>query len=243
MKIKKTDTSFTVSGFKIVDKYNHEEYSKNDEQSGRTYNVGNRKIPSVTTILSATQPPEKQESLDKWRERVGYDEAARITAQAARRGTEMHYVLEQYLKGHGYLNLSTNGNLARMMAHTIIENLEKFTEVWGTEVTLHYKDLYAGSTDVVGVYDNKLSIIDFKQSNKPKREEWIEDYYYQIAAYSKAYSENFEQIKQGVILICTKDLVFQKFTMNEDMLETYQKKWMLKVQEYYRNFTASSPSV
>lgn len=243
MKITKTDKSFTVSGFKIVNKYNHKDYSRNDEETGRTYNVGEKKIPSVTTILSATQPPEKKQSLDKWRERVGYDEAARITAQAARRGTEMHYVLEQYLKGHGYLNLSTNGNLARLMAHTIIENLEKFTEVWGTEVTLHYKDLYAGSTDVVGVYDGKLSILDFKQSNKPKREEWIEDYYYQIAAYSKAYSDNFEEVKQGVILVCTKDLLFQKFTMNEEMLDMYQRKWLSKVDTYYKNSATSSPSV
>lgn len=187
--------------------------------------------------------PRKKKSLDDWRERVGYQEAARITAQAARRGTEMHYVLEQYLKGKGYLNLSDNGNHARLMAHTIIENLEKFTEVWGTEINLHYKDLYAGTADAVGIYDKQLTILDFKQSNKPKREEWIEDYYYQIGAYSLAYTENFAEIKQGLILVCTKDLVFQKFKLTESMVNMYQAKWLQKVHQYYKNLTAASPKV
>lgn len=243
MQIRKTNNSFTVSDFKIVFKNNHETYERNEEDSGRTYNVGKLKIPSVTTILSATQSKEKQESLQKWRERVGEKEAARITNQAATRGTEMHYVLEQYLKGEGYLNLTDKGVLARNMAHTIIENMDKFSEVWGTEVSVRYKDLYAGTTDVVGVYDNLLSIIDFKQSNKPKRHEWIEDYYLQIGAYSLAYTSSFEKIRQGLILVCTKDLVFQKFTVNEEMLKTYQDKWLQKVDQYYKNLSASSPSV
>ena len=243
MQIRKTNNSFTVSDFKIVFKNNHETYERNEEDSGRTYNVGKLKIPSVTSILSATQSKEKQESLQKWRERVGEKEAARITNQAATRGTEMHYVLEQYLKGEGYLNLTDKGVLARNMAHTIIENMDKFSEVWGTEVSVRYKDLYAGTTDVVGVYDNLLSIIDFKQSNKPKRHEWIEDYYLQIGAYSLAYTSSFEKIRQGLILVCTKDLVFQKFTVNEEMLKTYQDKWLQKVDQYYKNLSASSPSV
>ena len=243
MQIRKTNNSFTVSDFKIVFKNNHETYERNEEDSGRTYTVGKLKIPSVTTILSATQSKEKQESLQKWRERIGEKEAARITNQAATRGTEMHYVLEQYLKGEGYLNLTDKGVLARNMAHTIIENMDKFSEVWGTEVSVRYKDLYAGTTDVVGVYDNLLSIIDFKQSNKPKRHEWIEDYYLQIGAYSLAYTSSFEKIRQGLILVCTKDLVFQKFTVNEEMLKTYQDKWLQKVDQYYKNLSASSPSV
>ena len=243
MQIRKTNNSFTVSDFKIVFKHNHETYERNEEDSGRTYNVGELKIPSVTTILSSTQSKEKQESLQRWRDRVGEKEAARITSQAATRGTEMHYVLEQYLKGHGYLNLTDKGVLARNMAHTIIENMSNFSEVWGTEVSVRYKNLYAGTTDAVGVFDNLLTIIDFKQSNKPKRHEWIDDYYLQIGAYSLAYTECFEKIKQGLILVCTKDLVFQKFSVDEAMLKKYQDKWLQKVDQYYKNLSASSPSV
>ena len=131
MQITKKNKQFEVSGFTINKKYNYKEYSRNDEESGRTYNVGEKKIPSVTTILNKTQSEEKRKSLDAWRERVGYQEAARITAQASKRGTEMHYVLEQYLNGIGYINLSKEGVLPRMMAHTIVSNQTLFN---GTKI-------------------------------------------------------------------------------------------------------------
>ena len=233
MKLIRNDTSFTVTGFKKTNKYNYVSYTRNDDDGSRTYNVKDKKVPSVTNILSHTQSKQKREALDKWRERVGYTQASRITAQAAKRGTEMHYVLEQYMKGQGYLNLGSEGSLPRMMAHTIVDNLDKLTEVYGTEVSLAYENRWAGSTDLVCVYNGKPTIADFKQSNKPKREEWIEDYYYQIAAYSLAHKKQYGRILQGLILICTKDLVFQKFLMNEVMLDEYEKKWMNRVDEYY----------
>ena len=176
MRIIRKNNYFEINGFVINRKYNYNEFTRNDEETGRTYNVGEHKVPSVTTILSKTQSQEKKQALDAWRERVGYQEAARITNQAAVRGTEMHYVLEQYCNGVGYLNISKEGALPRMMAHTIVDNLDLFSQVYGTEVSLSYKDLWAGSSDLIGVYDDKPTIIDFKQSNRPKREEWVEDY-------------------------------------------------------------------
>jgi hypothetical protein len=243
MKIEKEKKSFVVSGFVIDKKYDYKNFSRNDEDTGRTYNVGEKKIPSVTTILNATQSDEKRQALKKWRERVGYQEASRITTQAATRGTEMHYILEQYLNGIGYINLSKDGALPRMMAHTIVSNLDKFSRVYGTEVTLNYEDRWAGSTDVVCEYDGKPTILDFKQSNKPKREEWIEDYYYQIAAYSLAHKKNFGDIKQGLICVCTKDLLFQSFIMNEQLLSEYEINWFARVDKYYKNLRTSSPKV
>jgi ATP-dependent exoDNAse (exonuclease V) beta subunit len=233
MRIKRTDTSFTIDDFKINPKYRYGSYTRNDNDGPRTYNVKDKKVPSVTTILSATQSKEKQEALGKWRKRIGYEEAARITNQAATRGTEMHYVLEHYMNGQGYLNLGDSGAQPRMMAHTIVDNLEKLSEVYGTEVSLAYEDQWAGSTDLVCVYDGKSTIADFKQSNKPKREEWIEDYYYQIAAYSLAHKKQYGEITQGMILICTKDLLFQKFMMSEQMLAEYEEKWFARVEDYY----------
>jgi len=232
MHLIRKDKSFEVSGFKINKKYQYKSYTRNDEETGRTYNVGDNKVPSVTTILSGTQSPEKKKSLDRWRERVGYQEAARITAQASSRGTEMHYVLEQYLNGVGYINLSEKGTLPRMMAHTIIDNLNQFSQVYGTEVSLNYENLWAGSSDLVGVYKDKPTIIDFKQSNKPKREEWIEDYYYQIAAYALAHKKNFGDIKQGLICVCTKDLLYQGFLVNEELLSEYEEKWFKRVEKF-----------
>jgi len=243
MQIQRKNNSFEVNGFVINKKYNYNEFSRNDEETGRTYNVGENKVPSVTTILSKTQSEEKRKSLDAWRERVGYQEAARITNQAARRGTEMHYVLEQYLQGIGYLNLSKDGALPRMMAHTIVDNLDHFSQVYGTEVSLSYKDQWAGSSDLIGVYDDKPTIIDFKQANKPKREEWIEDYYYQIAAYALAHKLNFGPITQGLICVCTKDLVYQQFKMNEDNIKEYEDKWFARVEKFYKYSKTSSPKV
>lgn len=243
MKIIKNEKSFTITDFKINKKYKYNEFTRNDEDTGRTYNVGEFKVPSVTTILSATQSEEKKQGLKDWRDRVGYVEAARITNQAATRGTEMHYILEQYFQGQGYLNLSKEGILPRMMAHTIVSNLDKLSQIYGTEVTLNYEDQWAGSSDAVGIYDNKPTIIDFKQSNKPKREEWIEDYYYQIAAYALAHKKNFGDIKQGLICVCTKDLLYQGFLVDAELLAEYEKKWFDKVDRYHKYFKTSSPNV
>ena len=233
MRFIRKDKSFSITDFSIVNKYNYEDYTRSDLDSGRVYNVAEKKVPSVTTILSKTQSKEKRESLDKWRERIGFDEAAQITKQASTRGTEMHHVLEQYLKGIGYLNLSKSGALPRMMAHTIVSNLDKFSQVWGTEVTLSYKDRWAGSADLIGVYDGKPSILDFKQSNRPKREEWIEDYFYQLCAYIMAHESMYGKIEQGVVLICTVDLVFQKFILSGDRLEVLKKKWLERVEHFH----------
>jgi len=237
----KQNNKFFITDLKRDNKYNYKKYTRQEEDGSRTYNVGNKKIPSVTTILSATQSEEKKAGLDAWRERVGYQEAARITSLAARRGTEMHYVLENYIDGRGYLNLSPEGAQARMMAHEIICNLESLQTVWGNEVSLAYEDRWAGATDVVGLYDNKPTIIDFKQSNKPKREEFVEDYYYQIAAYSLAHKEQYGPITQGLICICTKDVLYQEFKMNEAKLKEYEDKWLERVDSYHKSKATSEP--
>jgi genome maintenance exonuclease 1 len=135
--IKEKD-KFKVTDFKRENKYKYAEYTRDDDHGPRTYAVKDKKVPSVTTILSATQPEEKRKSLDAWRERVGYQEAQAITKKAALRGTEMHYVLEQYLNGTGYLNLSEDGGKARMMAHEIITHLEPLKIIYGNEVNLAY---------------------------------------------------------------------------------------------------------
>ena len=85
--------------------------------------------------------------------------------------------------------------------------------------------------------------MDFKQANKPKREEWIEDYYYQIAAYSLAHKLNFGPIEQGLICICTKDLQYQQFKMNENKLSEYEEKWLARVEKFYKYSNTSSPNV
>jgi genome maintenance exonuclease 1 len=233
MKIIRTDTSFTVTDFKWENKYEYKQYTRDDDHGPRTYAVKDKKVPSVTTILSATQSEEKRKSLDAWRARVGYQEAQRITQQAATRGTEMHYVLENYIKGVGYFNLSKDGAHARMMAHTIIDNLEPLKIIYGSEVSLAYDDQWAGSTDLVANYKDRPYIVDFKQSNKLKREEWVEDYYYQLAAYSLAHKKSHGPIEGGLVAMCTKDLQFQSFELDQTRLAEYEEKWFERVKRYY----------
>jgi len=253
MQIKRQKNNFTITDFRIVQKYKYKTYTRNDEET-RTYNVGDNKYPSVTTILNATQSEEKKKTLENWRKRVGLEQATRITADAARRGTEMHLVLEKYCQNIPYLNLSPQGNQSRMMAHTIVNNLSKLTEVWGSEVSLMYDDYcpslypnpkkmaWAGMTDLVALYDDKPTIVDFKQSNRLKKREWVEDYYYQIAAYSLAHKAYFGEIEQGLICICTKNFEYQEFKLNEATLLEYENKWIERAYDYYKNLSTSSPS-
>ena len=201
----------------------------------RTYDVGKEKLPSVTTILGATKSQDAQDSIARWQARVGLDEATRIKDQAASRGTNMHKHLEQHLLGAGHLDLTKEGKTAKAMADTIIDKgLKDFQEIWGSEVVVHYPGLYAGATDLAGIYDYSESIIDFKQSNKPKRREWIDDYFMQLGAYAMAHNTvHGTQIDQGVILMCTPDCFFQKFVVRGKEFVKYQHQFLRRLDEYY----------
>ena len=202
----------------------------------RTYDIGKEKLPSVTTILKATQSDDKRKKLAQWQARVGKDEATRVKNQAASRGSNMHLHLEKYILGEGHLDLTDEGKTAKSMAQTVIDKgLGDLQEIWGSEVTLWYPGLYAGATDVVGVYDYEDSIIDFKQSNKPKRKVWIDDYFMQSAAYAMAHNQVYNtEITQCVILICTPDNYFQKFQVKGKEFVSYQHKFLEKVDLYYK---------
>ena len=201
----------------------------------RKYSIGQEKLPSVTTIISSTQDASKTESLAKWKARVGEVEAERIKNTAAIRGTAMHSYLEHHVKGGNVLDLTDVGREARNMAEVIIEKgFPDLEEVWGVECTLFYPGLYAGQTDMCGIYQGRESIIDFKQSNKPKRAEWIGDYKLQLVAYATAHDCIFgTNIEQGVILMCTPDNYFQRLIVNGSEFKEYKWKWLQKISDYY----------
>ena len=202
----------------------------------RTYDVGKEKLPSVTTILQATQSDEKRASLAKWKARVGKVEADKIRDTAASRGTNMHLHLEKYILGQGHLDLTEEGKTAKSMSQTVIDKgLCDLQEIWGSEVTLWYPGLYAGAADLVGTYDYEDSIIDFKQSTKPKQRAWIDDYMMQLAAYAMAHNQVYgTEITQGVILMCTPDNYFQKFQVKGKEFISYQHEFLEKVDLYYK---------
>jgi len=188
----------------------------------RHYVMGKEKLPSVTTILSATEDPEKTEGLRKWRESKGEIVATRIVDEAAARGTAMHKILEKYIDESGYLDLTNVGKDAHNMAIRIIEQgLCNITEYYGTECTVHYPGLYAGQTDLVGIHKGEDAIIDFKQTNKPKKREWVYDYFSQLAAYAMAHNFIYKtKITKGVIMMCSKDHYYQEFIVEG---KEYQK--------------------
>ena len=198
----------------------------------RVYEVVGTKLPSVTTILGATKD---QEFLKRWKAKVGEAKAEEIKNLSSKRGTSMHKFLECYIEGSGYDDLTDIGVQAKPMAQKIIEiGLAPVDEYYGSEVTLYYPGLYAGSTDLVCRHNGMDTIIDFKQANKPKNKDWIDDYYLQIAAYCMAHDYVYgSQIQQGIIMVCTPDLYFQEFKFKDHELRQWKHKFLKRLDMYH----------
>lgn len=220
----------------IIHKYNYKRMDRKTIDSKRYYAIpdGNH-VVSVTTILSATQSEDKKATLENWRKRIGYKEAEKITSEAAERGTDMHAYLEQYcLTGHIETHDKRTTLGFEMANVTIQEGLKYLDECWGVEASLYYNRLYAGTTDCIGLYKNTPAIVDFKQTNKPKKREWIDDYFMQLTAYGEAHNNMFDtNIKTGVILMCCQDFTFQEFVLHDKEWDKYKNRWFDKVKKYY----------
>ena len=202
----------------------------------RHYVFDSEKLPSVTTILDATQSPEKREALAAWRASKGEEEATRIVDESGARVTAMHKILEKYILEEGYLDETAVGKQAHNMAIQVIQGgLSNVTEYYGTECTLYYPGLYAGQTDLVGVHKEQDAIIDFKQTNKPKKREWIDDYFLQLSAYAMAHNILFNtNISKGVIMMCSKDNYYQEFVVEGLEFQKYKHNFLRRVDEYYK---------
>ena len=213
-------------------RYNYINASRIEDHGTRLYDVNGTRLPSVTTILGATKD---QQFLKEWKAKVGEAEADRIKNLSSRRGTAMHKFLEHYVQGTGYDDLTEIGQKAKAMAEKVIDvGLTPVEEIYGSEVTLYYPGLYAGSTDLVCVHNGKDSIVDFKQSNRPKREDWIDDYKMQIAAYAMAHDYVHDsKIEQGIIMVCTPDLYYQEFVVNGAELRQWKHKFLKRLDMYY----------
>ena len=223
-----------VQGIKLSNKYNYIQGKQiTDHESGtRVYDINNSRLPSVTTILGATKD---QQFLKDWKAKVGEQEADRIKNLSSKRGTSMHKFLESFITDVGYDDLTELGQAAKPMAKKIMEvGLAPVDEYYGSEVTLHYPGLYAGQTDLVCLHNDLETIVDFKQANRPKKKEWIEDYYLQIAAYAMAHDYVYEsQIRQGVIMVCTPDLYYQEFRITDHELRTWKHRFLKRLDMYH----------
>ncbi len=219
-------------------KFDYPELAREQINGYRHYVTPNGYAPSVTTILSNTKSEESKKILDDWIAAVGTQTAEKIKTEAANVGTVVHKLLEEYCLGiEKPLRTNLVYKIAYPMAQTIIQQglIPHMSEIIGSEVAVHYDILYAGTTDLVGIWDGKLSIIDFKQSNKEKLENSaaVDDYKCQLAAYAIAHNEMFgTDIQHGVILMSTRDCKYLQFSLN-DHYETYASKWLDKVEEYH----------
>ena len=221
---------------KWKNKFIYPKSTRSIEDGYRKYFLGEEKLPSVTTILSATKSEEEKAALANWRERVGFKEANRIKTEASSRGTSMHSYIEDYLRGRINESFFESNEQYKNMAKEIIEKGidNKLDEIYGIEETLYYPEQYAGTADLIGVYQGNDVVIDFKQSNKPKKTDYIQDYFLQLGAYTLAHDVvHGTKMKAGIILLCTKDILFQEFKIEGAELEMYQNLFLGRVKKFY----------
>ena len=225
--------TFKSKGIEYIQRFEYNELSRASRNGKRHYETPDgRQVPSVTTVLSATKD---MTHLHAWRKRIGVEKAQQITTESANIGTVMHRSLEKHVKGE---DRTPGSNLiqqkAHAMANVIIDNgLNDVSEVWGSEVSLYYPELYAGTTDLVGVYKGEPAIMDFKQARRLKKKEWVEDYFLQLVAYAEAHNKMYDtKIKTGRIFICTQNNEYQTFDI--DNYDHWVGQWYAKLEEYYK---------
>ena len=222
----------------LIKKFNYEEIKKESVNGKRLYACpdGNS-VASVTTILDKTKD---KTSLIEWRKRVGETKAQEIVTEAASIGTRMHKFLEDYVESGNWPSAGSNpySQQANKMATTIKDKaLSKIDEIWGSEVQLYHPKIYAGTTDLVGVFNGAESIMDFKQTNKPKKEEWVEDYKLQLTAYALAHNELYgTNIQEGHVFMCSRNNEYQQFDIYPDEFKSWESKWWDRVYLYYDQF-------
>ena len=223
----------------LQERFTYAKLSRDESQGKRLYACPDgSKVPSVTTILDKTKPAESRLALANWKKAVGEVKAQEIVTEAASRGTRMHTYLENYIKGEPLKETVTNPYAQQsldMAKIVVAQGFPKIKEVWGSEVPLYFPELYAGTTDCVGIHDGDESILDFKQTNKPKKLEWIDDYFLQLTAYALAHNEiHGTNIRKGVILMCSKDYAYQEFILEPKDFDYWTNRWCDRVGEYYR---------
>lgn len=213
------------------DRFKYKKLERMDTSGGRVYVLPNSvHVPSVTTILDRTKD---KAALEAWAQRVGLQEALRQKEEAAYIGTHMHTTLECIITGEP---LSVGRDWLALKGHEMAFRLANryfsaISVIHGSEVSVHYGDQYAGTTDLVAEYRGKLAIVDFKQSVRPKRHEFITDYFHQLAAYAIAHDDmHGTDIDFAAVLVAVQDGTVQEFTTTGREFKDFKAEWMERVQ-------------
>jgi len=230
-------------------KFQYQQLSRTTQDGARLYQTPDgQRVPSVTTVLDKTKPEDKKQALDAWRKRVGVENAQKITTEAANRGTRMHSYLEHYVKTGEIKERGSNpfSWASHAMAEVVIQTgLKNVDEFWGVEIPLFFPKIYAGTTDGCGIHMGEECILDYKQTNKEKKREWIDDYFLQLVAYSLCHNEVYgTNIRKGVILMCVKPEtdamgnvlskpLYQEFVLEGKEYDKYVDLWWRRLEQYY----------
>lgn len=228
----------------LIEKFNYKKIHRETLNGLRYYtnNLGQR-LPSVTTVLEHTKSEESKRALQEWRKRIGLERAQEITNQAASRGTRLHKWLEIWVQSGVLGEPGTNpySRQSHAMAQLIInQGFKRISEVWGNEIGVYFPELYAGTTDCVGLHDGEPTIFDFKQSNKLKKREYIEDYFLQTVAYALAHNAIHDtKISKGVVMIAVwpeqeSSPQYQEFVIEHHDFDHYVNVWCDRVSKYYK---------
>ena len=205
----------------------YEKVERIDTSAGRVYALPDGvHVPSVTTILDRTKD---KAALKEWADRVGQAEADRQKEQAAYIGTHMHTTLECILSGDPLpVGRDWQALKGQEMGFRLANRyFGEVSEIHGSEVALHYNQRYAGSTDLVATYRGHLAIVDFKQSVKPKRYEYITDYFHQLAAYATAHDwKHGTSIGYAAVLVAVQDGTTQEFTIAGRDWDFFKSEWL-----------------
>ena len=218
----------------IVNKFDYQPISRKQVNGKRLYETPDgHAVASVTTILDATKD---KTHLIAWKKRVGEKKAQEIVTEAAGVGTRMHKYLEDYIEFGEWPQPGSNpyAQQAHGMAEVIRDNALKDVEVWGSEVALYMPQMYAGTTDLVGTYKGQPAIMDFKQTNKPKKVEWVVDYFLQLVAYAEAHNEVYgTNIREGHVFMCSRAGEYQQFDVWPDEYDEWRHEWYNRVYQFY----------
>ncbi len=216
-------------------KFNYPKSSRSIEDGVRKYLFGEEKLPSVTSILQATKSEEDKAALENWKHRVGVQQANKIKTEASNRGTSMHSYIEDFLRGRINESFFESNEQYKNMAKEIIDKgiKGKLEEIYGMETALYYPEKYGGTADLIGIYEGKQCCLDFKQSNRLKKEEYIQDYFLQLGAYTLAHNVVYKtNITLGAILLCTVDNFYQEFKIEGSELLMYQNLFLERVKKF-----------
>ena len=200
-------------------KYDYKDYNVSKINGIRYYQINeNKLVPSVTSILNTTKP--NFVSTQKNMNNASFDAMAI--------GNLMHQYLDYYISSKtNFRQTDKNFLIAESLAKIIIENcIKNFDEIWGSEASVHYKNRYAGTIDLIGVINKKLFLIDYKSSYRRKTKEEIDEHFLQLAAYTLAHDWQYKtKIDSIMVFLCMRNGNFEEIVVSSDELKEYQTRW------------------